>query len=116
MRMGRYKLDQAGEPIECDDLREWASWFQDEPKDRIVCKEKVGESLVSTVFLALDHQFGDGPPVLWETLVFEGPWGGQMDRCCGTRANAMAMHRRMVELVKTEKKGGSDAQGQRDQE
>lgn len=26
--------------------------------------------LVSTVFLAIDHAFGDGPPVLYETMVF----------------------------------------------
>jgi hypothetical protein len=25
---------------------------------------------VSTVFLGLDHSFGNGPPVLWETMVF----------------------------------------------
>jgi hypothetical protein len=32
-----------------------------------------GRVTVSTVFLALDHSFGDGPPVLWETMVFGGP-------------------------------------------
>jgi hypothetical protein len=26
---------------------------------------------VSTVFLVLDHNHGDGPPVLWETMVFD---------------------------------------------
>jgi hypothetical protein len=25
---------------------------------------------VSTVFLGLDHQFGEGPPLLFETMVF----------------------------------------------
>lgn len=27
---------------------------------------------VSTVFLAIDHAFGDGPPVLYETMIFGG--------------------------------------------
>ncbi len=35
----------------------------------------------------------------WETLVFNGPWADQMDRCSGTRADAWAMHARMVEVV-----------------
>lgn len=30
------------------------------------------EVTVSTVFLGINHQFQDGPPILWETLVF-GP-------------------------------------------
>jgi hypothetical protein len=29
--------------------------------------------MVSTVFLGMNHQFGDGPPLLWETMVFMEP-------------------------------------------
>jgi len=28
---------------------------------------------VSTVFLGLDHGWGDGPPILFETMIFGGP-------------------------------------------
>ncbi len=28
---------------------------------------------VSTVWLGLDHQFGDGPPLIFETMIFGGP-------------------------------------------
>src|SRR5262245_14898324 len=31
------------------------------------------EILISTVFLGLDHQWMDGPPLLFETMVFNGP-------------------------------------------
>lgn len=31
---------------------------------------EIGSYVVSTVFLVLDHQFGEGPPVLYETMVF----------------------------------------------
>ncbi len=55
---------------------------------------------VSTVFLGLDHNFGDGPPILWETLVFGGPMNGQQTRCAGSREQAEAMHEKMVQLVK----------------
>lgn len=45
-------------------------------EERMVAKSKImfGEEqigYVSTVFLSLDHAFGGGPPVLWETLVYE---------------------------------------------
>lgn len=31
-----------------------------------------GDVRVSTVFLGLDHRFGDGPPLLFETMAFVG--------------------------------------------
>jgi hypothetical protein len=33
-------------------------------------KTTVGDYLVSTVFLGLDHGFYDTPPLLWETMIF----------------------------------------------
>lgn len=30
--------------------------------------------IVSTVFLVLDHNFYEGPPILFETMVFNGPY------------------------------------------
>lgn len=38
-----------------------------------VARDNVGEFTVSTVFLALDHQYSPGgPPLLFETAVFSG--------------------------------------------
>lgn len=34
-------------------------------------QETVDGFMVSTVFLGTDHRFGDGPPLLWETMVFD---------------------------------------------
>ena len=45
-------------------------------KDKIVAKDQVGDVLVSTVFLGLDHAFNEDRPVLFETLVF----GGERDQ------------------------------------
>jgi hypothetical protein len=58
----------------------------------------VGNYRVSTVFLSIDHRhYGDGPPILFETMVFEGEsW---TDLYCGrycTRAEAEAGHARIV--------------------
>jgi predicted DNA-binding transcriptional regulator AlpA len=53
----------------------WARWF--ETAERTVASDHVGDVHVSTVFLALDHNFGlEGPPVLWETMIF----GGELDQ------------------------------------
>ena len=56
------------EPVLETDLLKWASWF--ETADRIVAKTKVGKQEVSTVFLGLDHNFGKGKPLLFETMIF----------------------------------------------
>jgi hypothetical protein len=81
-----------------EDTLDWAIWF-DQSKNRIVAQEMVGQLWVSTVFLGLDHNFGDGPPVLWETMVF-GDDQMDRDRCSGSREQALAMHERMVKKVK----------------
>lgn len=55
-----------------------------------------GRVTVSTVFLVIDHSFGDGgPPVLWETLVFDGPSDQEMRRYTSL-ADALAGHAEVV--------------------
>lgn len=93
-------LDADGEPMPTD-VRTWARWF--DTADRTVaqdCDEAPGAPAVrvSTVFLGLDHQFGDGPPVLWETLVFGGPLDGEQQRYT-SRAAAIAGHQQICRLV-----------------
>jgi hypothetical protein len=64
----------------------------------------IGDAKVSTVFLGLDHSFSeDGPPILWETMVFGGELDQETDRCSGTREQAEAMHKKMCEQVKNYK-------------
>ncbi len=56
-------------------LMEWAEWFG--RNDRSVAKDEFEGVVVSTVFLGLDHNFfGDGPPLLFETMVFTDIEGG----------------------------------------
>jgi len=58
-------------PVECPDLIEWGQWMQ--TADRHVAKTKINDDVkVSTVFLGLDHSFGHGPPLLFETMIFGG--------------------------------------------
>lgn len=97
----RYILDEQGKPVVERNLFKWAAWYEN--AERHVACELIGESKVSTVFLALDHAFGSEPPVLWETMVFGGPLNLEQDRCGGSREQAEAMHARMVERVKATK-------------
>lgn len=81
---------------------------------RRVAKTEIGAEIgadivVSTVFLRLDHRFGSGPPVLFETMVFGGPLGEEQDRYC-THEEAKAGHMAMVERVKDAMSTGSRAE------
>lgn len=70
MGTAKYRLDENGQPVLVPDeqLLEWAEWL--ETADRVVAQTTTMGVMVSTVFLGLDHQFGDGPPLLWETMTF----------------------------------------------
>jgi hypothetical protein len=75
-----YILDADNRTVRVDMLT-WALWFE-ETTNRIVDYTQVtSEITVSTIFIGLDHRFfGDGPPILFETLVFGGPLDGQGQR------------------------------------
>lgn len=95
----KYILDEQGNVRPEPDLLAWARWLG--TGNRIVKQENVGAARVSTVFLGLDHSFcDDGPPILWETMVFGGEHDMEMDRCSGTREQAEAMHERMVAKIR----------------
>jgi hypothetical protein len=58
-------------PVPTDDVDIWNKWFEE--TDRRVAKTTLkGGVFVSTVFLGVDHSFGEGsPPILFETMVFD---------------------------------------------
>lgn len=94
--------DRQGNPIERDE----ALRLIGDPDARRVALDTVGNMHVSTVFLVLDHGFGQGPPVLFETIVFSGTdnpddWGADLDmrRYC-TEAEALAGHNETVTLIR----------------
>ncbi len=94
---GHYILE-GHTPVSCD-LMTWGRSLT--LHNRIVKKEAIGDSLVSTVFLGLDHEAGNEPPLLFETLVFEGPLADEMDRY-STWEQAEQGHAAMVERVKNQ--------------
>lgn len=99
-----YILDARGEPQPIDDALEWARWY--ETADRHVAHDmdegdRHGLRIrVSTVFLGIDHNhFGDGPPILWETMVFGGLLDGTQRRY-ESRADAYVGHQEICARVR----------------
>ncbi len=84
-------------PVAEPDLLAWAGWF--ETAERHVAKDQLGDVKVSTVFLGVDHSFGHGPPLLFETMVFGGSLDQEMNRY-STWEQAEAGHREMLRRVK----------------
>ena len=65
--------------VEVPDILDWAKGF--EKMDRVVAKTKNDKVRVSTVFLGVDHSFRDeGPPLLFETMIFCGEHDGYQER------------------------------------
>jgi hypothetical protein len=90
-----------GHEVKAVDMMTWARWLQTARQDRVVARTTVMEGVdVSTVFLGLDHRFGeDGPPLIFETMVFGGQHDQDMQRY-STWDEAEAGHKRMCEMLK----------------
>lgn len=99
MRHQYYKLVDH-KPVPCP-MEEWARFFENF-NNRIVRRtlvvptffqKRIGETLVSTVFLGLDHNFSQsGPPILFETMVLDKEIQEEfMSRTC-TWEDAEAAH------------------------
>lgn len=101
----KYILDERGEPQPVGDVVTWAQWFERASRDRsrVIQQDYVEGSEqqigVSTVFLGLDHNFcNDGPPILWETMIFGTALDGVMDRYASKEA-ALRGHQEMLARV-----------------
>jgi len=89
-----YKL-VGKEAVPCE-LMEWATTFSE--TDRHVALTMVGDVKISTVFLGLNHAYGNGDPLLFETMVFGGPLDQEMNRYT-TWEEAELGHTVMVKAV-----------------
>ena len=72
--MDSYILDDEFNPIAVshDDPRNLVGDEEDwEPKRRMALTKFTSGTRVSTVFLGIDHNHGDGTPILFETMAFD---------------------------------------------
>jgi hypothetical protein len=105
--LGQYMLDGQGNPVPERDLLTWARWM--ETGTRVLKQTDLGIwGFVSTVFLALDHNFClglDAKPVLWETMIFGGPYDQEQYRY-SSREEALAGHEELVAKCMDARKSG----------
>jgi hypothetical protein len=66
--MGDYYILRDKLPIPCD-LMTWAHWLEEHIAERIVKQECVGQFWISSVFIG--YSLRAGPPLLFETMVFD---------------------------------------------
>lgn len=75
-----YMLDEEHHVVPTSSVLAWGEWFET-TNLRQVGLTKVGDRVISTVFLGIDYRhFGDGPPLLFETMVKSGEegWGDEV--------------------------------------
>jgi len=94
MMSDKYILD--GHKAVPADLMTWAKWL--EKADRHVAKTEKDGVRVSTVFLGLNHTYDDGPPQIFETMIFGGEHDEWQERCA-TWEEAEATHKRACDVA-----------------
>ncbi len=97
MNNQKYILGKNHELIEAD-LMTWARFFEDKDNRRVAL-DVIGDSQISTVFLGCDHNWGEGEPLLFETMIFGGKRGGEQWRW-HTWQEAEEGHKKIVEELK----------------
>lgn len=108
--IGLYILGKDGKtPIPVDDTDAWGRWFE---SSRPGWKTELNGTLVSTIFLGLDHGFPCiGEPILWETMIFgDDEFEGYQERY-SSYDDAMKGHELAVKFVKETPPQSPERQG-----
>ena len=96
MRPRYYRRD--GTPY--DGANACLDWARDFGGDNRVAFTEVRHAQISTIWLGLDHNFiGNGPPHIFETMVFHGPRDSEIQRY-STEREALDGHDRKVDRVR----------------
>jgi hypothetical protein len=92
-----YILDENHDVIPITDEYEWFKWFSH--FDRIVATTGNDQIIVSTVFIGINYNFiGEGPPLVFETMVFGGKYDGGQLRY-STWKDAETGHKEIADVV-----------------
>jgi hypothetical protein len=85
--------------------KQWAEMMRD-PAIKRVCGDMVDGLAVSTVWLGMNHAFGSGRPLIFETMIFDHtdgskrPWADLWMTRYSTMDEAIAGHRYVVAALK----------------
>jgi hypothetical protein len=87
-----------------DDITAYSAWKVEraDPLGDVVKQETIGNAWISTVLLMIDHQFGEGPPLIFETMVFDAESHEPMDRMqrYSTYDEALAGHEEIANCMR----------------
>ena len=92
-----YILNENGEPVAENDMSVWGEFMGDDDRRRVAITEINGTE-ISTVFTGIDSTLGDGPPLLWETMIFGGEHDSFQERYTSMNA-AIAGHATAFAMV-----------------
>lgn len=104
MEIGHFILD--GHEVVACSIDKWAKQLGDRDYGRVDKTVLPSGSIISTVFLGLDHSFGEGAPLLFESMYFphQGPdddhWREEDCERCSTWEQAEKQHATMVAKYK----------------
>jgi hypothetical protein len=106
--MTEYYYLNADHSVEKCSIEKWADQMEGRngAPSRIIKQDKVKgpdgtENTVSTVFLGLNHAFGYGVPILFETMIFGGPLDEYQVRYA-TYGEALNGHEIAVKMAKAQ--------------
>jgi hypothetical protein len=88
--------DKQGNPLTYEQYRDLLQTIG--PEYKRVASTQVGDVWISTVWLGLDHQYGDGPPLIFETMQFDDDTAGDYERW-STLEEAQAGHEAWVKRI-----------------
>lgn len=98
-----YAILKGKEVVPVDNVEEWAKAFAGRVGDRILnhttLEQDGKEILISTVFLGLNHGWGPGVNLWFETMIFGGEHDQYQDRY-ETYDEAIEGHKKAVELAR----------------
>jgi hypothetical protein len=83
-------------PVKVAGVKEWCT--EGFGQNKQVARDTFGQTLVSTVFLGIDHNHYGGEPILFETMIFGGKHDGYQTRC-STWDEAIEQHEEACKLV-----------------
>ncbi len=91
-----------GKPVKCLDMDTWQAWKEQsrETGECRVAYTEIGDKSVSTVFLGYDTNFGEGVPMVYESLV------GDETHRYATLQEAQSGHDELVEKLRIDSKIG----------
>jgi hypothetical protein len=101
----KYYILEGKNPIPASSFQALAMFFENCGEARSVALTEIGDYRVSTVFLGIDHNFDEGEPLLFETMIFGGKFDreGEYQTRCSTWAQAEAQHAEAIKYLEARK-------------